>query len=101
MSRPPSEEDLAKLKLDSADLNDLRSCRPDLCDIRIGSASPSEIGQAVDWQAPDALERAATWVRQRLAAYVTDYLEREPDAPDVDDVRASLMDLSARCARLN
>ena len=32
---------------------------------------------------------------------LTDYLEREPDAPDIDDVRASLLDLSARCARLN
>lgn len=29
------------------------------------------------------------------------YLEREPDAPDLDEVRASLMDLTARCARLN
>jgi regulator of sirC expression with transglutaminase-like and TPR domain len=32
---------------------------------------------------------------------LTDYLEREPDAPDLDDVRAELLDLSARCARLN
>jgi regulator of sirC expression with transglutaminase-like and TPR domain len=32
---------------------------------------------------------------------LTDYLERVPDAPDVDDVRASLLDLSVRCARLN
>ncbi|HEV7477460.1 MAG TPA: tetratricopeptide repeat protein [Burkholderiales bacterium] len=32
---------------------------------------------------------------------LTDYLERVPDAADVDDVRASLLDLSARCARLN
>jgi regulator of sirC expression with transglutaminase-like and TPR domain len=32
---------------------------------------------------------------------LSDYLEREPDAPDIDDVRASLLDLSARCARLN
>jgi regulator of sirC expression with transglutaminase-like and TPR domain len=32
---------------------------------------------------------------------LSDYLEREPDAPDLDDVRASLFDLSARCARLN
>jgi regulator of sirC expression with transglutaminase-like and TPR domain len=32
---------------------------------------------------------------------LSDYLEREPDAPDIDDVRASLLELSARCARLN
>ena len=32
---------------------------------------------------------------------LTDYLDREPDAPDLDDVRASVVELSARCARLN
>jgi regulator of sirC expression with transglutaminase-like and TPR domain len=29
------------------------------------------------------------------------YLDREPDAADLDDVRAALMELGARCARLN
>ncbi len=32
---------------------------------------------------------------------LTDYLEREPDASDVDEVRAKMVELSARCARLN
>jgi regulator of sirC expression with transglutaminase-like and TPR domain len=47
------------------------------------------------------------YVYQRLECWrpalkdLTDYLEREPDAPDATDVRASVVDLSARCARLN
>jgi regulator of sirC expression with transglutaminase-like and TPR domain len=46
-------------------------------------------------------------VYQRLECYraalkdLTDYAEREPDAPDQDDVRVRLMELSALCARLN
>ena len=32
---------------------------------------------------------------------LSEYLDREPDAPDLDDVRAALMELGARCARLN
>ena len=32
---------------------------------------------------------------------LTDYAEREPDAPDLDEVRAKLMELKALCARLN
>jgi len=32
---------------------------------------------------------------------LTDYLEREPDAPDLDEVRARMMELSRRCAHLN
>jgi regulator of sirC expression with transglutaminase-like and TPR domain len=46
-------------------------------------------------------------VYQRLECYraalkdLTDYAEREPDAPDQDEVRVRLMELSALCARLN
>jgi regulator of sirC expression with transglutaminase-like and TPR domain len=47
------------------------------------------------------------YVYQRLECWrpalqdLTAYLEREPDAPDLDDVRIKLMELSALCARLN
>jgi regulator of sirC expression with transglutaminase-like and TPR domain len=47
------------------------------------------------------------YVYQRLECWrpalkdLTDYVEREPDAPDIDEVRVSLLDLSARCARMN
>lgn len=46
-------------------------------------------------------------VYQRLECWrpalkdLADYLEREPDASDIDEVRAKMMELSARCARLN
>jgi regulator of sirC expression with transglutaminase-like and TPR domain len=58
---------------------------------------------------PDATAelRDRGYVYQKLECWrpalkdLTDYLEREPDAPDIDDVRASLVDLSERCARLN
>jgi regulator of sirC expression with transglutaminase-like and TPR domain len=47
------------------------------------------------------------YVYQRLECYraafkdLTDYSEREPDAPDLDEVRGKLLELSALCARLN
>ena len=46
-------------------------------------------------------------VYQRLECWrpalkdLTDYLEREPDAADLDEVRAKMVELSLRCARLN
>jgi regulator of sirC expression with transglutaminase-like and TPR domain len=46
-------------------------------------------------------------VYQQLECYraarkdLSEYVEREPDAPDLDEVRARLVDVSARCARLN
>jgi len=51
--------------------------------------------------------RERGYVYQRLECYraafndLTDYAEREPDAPDLDEVRSKLMELSALCARLN
>lgn len=58
---------------------------------------------------PDASAelRDRGYVYQRLECYraafkdLTDYAEREPDAPDLDEVRSKLMELSALCARLN
>jgi regulator of sirC expression with transglutaminase-like and TPR domain len=47
------------------------------------------------------------FVYQRLECYraalkdLSDYVEREPDAPDFEDVRVRLMELSVLCARLN
>lgn len=46
-------------------------------------------------------------VYQRLECYraalkdLSDYVEREPEAPDLDDVRVRLIELAALCARLN
>lgn len=47
------------------------------------------------------------YVYQRLECWrpalkdLSDYVEREPDAPDLDEVRGRLMELTALCARLN
>jgi regulator of sirC expression with transglutaminase-like and TPR domain len=47
------------------------------------------------------------YLYQRLECYraafkdLTDYTEREPDAPDLYEVRSKLMELSTLCARLN
>jgi regulator of sirC expression with transglutaminase-like and TPR domain len=47
------------------------------------------------------------FVYQRLECWrpalqdLTDYLQRDPEAADVAEVRAALVDLSGRCARLN
>ncbi len=58
---------------------------------------------------PDAAAelRDRGFVYQRLECWrpalqdLTDYLQRDPEAADLDVVRAALVELSARCARLN
>lgn len=59
--------------------------------------------------APDSAAelRDRGFVYQRLECWrpalkdLTEYLERAPDAGDADEVRAKMVDLSIRCARLN
>jgi regulator of sirC expression with transglutaminase-like and TPR domain len=59
--------------------------------------------------APDtpAELRDRGFVYQRLECWrpalkdLTDYLQRDPEAADLDEVRAALVELSVRCARLN
>ena len=58
---------------------------------------------------PDAAAelRDRGFVYQKLECWgpahkdLKDYLDRDPEAPDVDEVRAALVELAARCARLN
>ena len=58
---------------------------------------------------PDASAelRDRGFIYHRLECYraalkdLSDYAEREPDAPDLDEVRGKLFELSALCARLN
>jgi regulator of sirC expression with transglutaminase-like and TPR domain len=51
--------------------------------------------------------RERGYVYQRLECWrpalqdLTDYLARDPDAADLDEVRGAVLELSARCARLN
>ncbi len=51
--------------------------------------------------------RDRDFVYQRLECWrpalqdLTDYLQLEPDAPDLDEVRVRMMELTALCARLN
>ena len=59
--------------------------------------------------APDSAAelRDRGFVYQRMECWrpalkdLTDYLEREPDAADSEEVRAKMVELSMRCARLN
>jgi len=93
--KSPVESDLGSLTLDTADLTDLRGCQPALCDVRVGSATPAEIAQSVDWNAADAPARAQTWVRRALAAYAAAYVARGTAALRIYDDQALTVDLPA------
>ena len=75
-SSPPSLDDAAGLAFDREEIDELRSCRPGDCDIRLGGRSLAELRSQIDWSAPDHAERVNALAREWAVAYVADYLER-------------------------
>ena len=72
---PPTVRDVARLQLEPGDIEALRTCKPQDCDIQVG-ARVTELQAAIDWRAPDHAERVNAFVRQRLVDYVKAYRER-------------------------
>jgi hypothetical protein len=93
--RPPSETNVGLLTLETSDVADLRACQPAACDMRVGAATPEDIAQALDWRAPDVVDRGNVWMRRGLVAYVNDYQARGDAALAGHNDRGQPIDLAA------
>jgi hypothetical protein len=63
-STPAAAGDVAQLALDRDEANDLKTCRPGDCDIRIGGSAINAIQSTIDWNAPDAADRVNALLRK-------------------------------------
>ena len=95
-SRPPVVADVSRLTLEPGDVDALRTCQPGDCDIRIGAASMTEFQRSVNWKDADAAARVNQLARERITAYVTDYLARGNDALVTYTDRQQPMKLAAQ-----
>ena len=73
-SNPPRLEDLADLTLDPVDIEAIRRCRVNSCDVKMSAAFIERFRKEVNWSAPDYRERVTTKVREMLLEYVQGYL---------------------------
>ena len=74
---PPSVRDLAPLMVNSRDLN-LRACRLYDCEIRLTASAIKRLQSDVNWNAPDADDRAAVLFKEIFAGYVQEYMSGGP-----------------------
>ena len=79
-SNPPQLADVAALTLEEADVERLRECRVDDCDVKLSADAIGRFQRDVDWRAPDASQRAASLFRSLLVDYVTQYRNLGPSA---------------------
>jgi hypothetical protein len=52
-SNPPQPSDLAKFTIEADDLKDLKSCKPDDCQVQLPSEAMDQFQRSVNWKAPD------------------------------------------------
>jgi hypothetical protein len=68
-------EDLAGLTLDPAEIDSIKRCRPNSCDLKFSSQLIERFRKEVNWNAPDFRERVNAVARDGLLKYVQAYLK--------------------------
>jgi hypothetical protein len=79
-STPPVAADVAGLAFDRGEVDDMKSCRPGDCDVRVGGAGLEALRTAIDWSATDYVEKVNQFVRESALRYVTAYQEKGDEA---------------------
>ncbi|HLH30656.1 MAG TPA: hypothetical protein VKY31_05600 [Terriglobia bacterium] len=74
-SNPPKLEDLAGLSLEPADIEAIRQCHLNKCDVKMPAHFIERFMTDLDWTAPNYRERANALMRERLLEYVKGYLQ--------------------------
>ena len=75
ISDPPRLEDFARLTLPREDVEDLKTCRVEQCELKLGEEALQRIRKEVDWTKPlpQATAQVETLLRSMALEYVTRY----------------------------
>ena len=73
-SNPPRLEDLSGLTLDPAEIETIRRCKVNKCDLKMSARNIERFRKEVNWTAPGYRERATVLAREMLFEYVQAYL---------------------------
>lgn len=92
-SSPPGAADVKGLAFDKSEIDDLRSCKPGSCDVRLGGASIDALQRAVDWKAADVADRVNDFIRKAAVEYVAAYRAKGDAALVTYDDRAKPVSL--------
>lgn len=74
-SNPPRLEDLNGLSLEPIDIEAIRQCHLNKCDVKLPAYFIEQFMTDLDWTAPNYRERANAVMRQKLFEYVKGYLQ--------------------------
>jgi hypothetical protein len=86
-SDPPAAADVAAVVIPQRDVEDMKSCKPGDCVVKLPAVDMSRIQAETDWKAPDLGARMNAFARRRLVEYVADYRTRGDSAMALYDDR--------------
>jgi hypothetical protein len=72
-SDPALLADVQHVTIDSHDVQELETCRPGHCNVKLPASEMQRIRRDIDWSASDPGAQVDAYARQRMVAYVTDY----------------------------
>jgi len=75
ISSPPQLADFAQLTVPADDAADLKACKVNSCQLKLGQSAIDRMRREIDWAQPDARERVNRVARQLALEYVNAYLE--------------------------
>lgn len=75
-SEPATLDDVKAMSLERSEVDELKSCRPGRCDLRLGGAGIETLRSSIDWGAADYVDRVNGFVRKSAVGYVEAYRAR-------------------------
>jgi hypothetical protein len=72
-SAPPMVEDLAGLSLERDDIEDLKNCRPDDCELQLPAESMEAARASIQWNSPDVAEQVTILAKHGTIRLLKDY----------------------------
>lgn len=96
----PTLADVAAMTIEDSDLQHLRSCRVDHCDLRLPAEAIKRIHMNVDWRASDSSAQASRLLKQLFVDYVGRYRQNGTTAGMEYADRAPRVDVEREFASL-
>jgi hypothetical protein len=89
-SNPPTLDDVRDVAIIQRDVDELKTCRPGACVMKLPAAAMARLHEDIDWSAGDAQARVSALARQALIDYAADYRARGDAALVVYDDRGNV-----------
>jgi len=87
-ANPATAADVAAVVIAQRDADDMKSCKPGDCVVKLPATDMERIRREMNWSAPDLAAQLSAYARRRLVEYVTDYRARGDSAMAVYDDRS-------------